>query len=240
MRACLLILWCAACGRIDFAPLSDASGSGGPTAIFRSVTAGPGTAIASATGMLSIVGTTATFDTPLSNQVGVGDVIEYDSDGDGVRDALAFIHGRTSSQVYSVRTSVGATPTATAGTATWGIFRAYVTLASAVDRTTGGVTNPNITAATFDGYGGGRDLVANDEQWSFAAYDDGSLDPTPASICSTSYTVSPIPGTVGTSSCASGWTDRSRALPSHLHAHGAIGGRCIATPPRQVGRGLPA
>ncbi|MHA1938714.1 MAG: DUF2341 domain-containing protein, partial [Candidatus Thorarchaeota archaeon] len=49
---------------------------------------------------LTVSGSTATFEIDLDNQIGVGDVIQYDSDGNGSIDALAFIHGRTDSQTY--------------------------------------------------------------------------------------------------------------------------------------------
>ncbi|NIS80820.1 MAG: hypothetical protein GTO14_11555, partial [Anaerolineales bacterium] len=48
--------------------------------------------VATANG-LTISGSTATFGTALADNIGVGDVIQYDSDDNGSIDALAFIHG---------------------------------------------------------------------------------------------------------------------------------------------------
>ena len=55
-------------------------------------------------------GSTATFASALPNNIGVGDVIQYDSDNNGSIDALAFIHGRTNSQTYTVTSRNGADP----------------------------------------------------------------------------------------------------------------------------------
>ena len=168
-----------------------------PRVIDRSVGVSDGSALVVGTGALAIVGTTATFATALPDNIGVGDALEYDSNGDGAPDALAFIHGRLSAQVYLVRDSAGATPLATASATTgWSLFRAYLSLADAVDMVDGGTHNPNITVAAFDGYGAGRDLVANNEQWSFACYDDGAVDSVGVEICDTMYA----------RSCTTGWT----------------------------------
>jgi len=175
--------------------------------IDRSLGVGDGSALVAGSGALAIVGTTATFATPLPANIGIGDVLEYDSNGDGSPDALAFVHQRLSAQVYLVRDAAGATPppTTTSNTA-WSMRRAYLSLADAVDSTAGGTHNPNVTAAAFDGYGSGRDLVANNEQWNFACYDDGAIDTVGVSICSTAYT----------RSCSAGWTtDASHFLRTY-------------------------
>jgi len=165
--------------------------------IDRSVGVDDGSARVAGTGALAIVGTTATFATPLPDNIGVGDALEYDANGDGTLDALAFVHQRLSAQVYLVRDSAGATPAPTASaTAKWSVFRAYLSLANAVDMGDGGTHNPNITVAAFDGYGAGRNLVANNEQWSFACYDDGAVDTVGVGICDTMYA----------RSCSTGWT----------------------------------
>ena len=92
------------------------------TALYRSVGV---TATALATGAansLTISGSTATFASALANNIGVGDVIQY-----GGRlhqqhnDSLAFIHGRTSSQVFTVKSKTGAAPTAVVGDNNWSI-----------------------------------------------------------------------------------------------------------------------
>ena len=45
---------------------------------------------------MTISGSTATFESGLYDNIGVGDAIEYDSDGNDSIDAIVFIHGRTS------------------------------------------------------------------------------------------------------------------------------------------------
>ena len=85
------------------------------TALYRSVGI-TATALASGGGnALTIAGSTATFASGLPAYIGVGDVIQYDSDGNNSIDALAFIHGRTNSQTYTVANKNGATPTAVVG-----------------------------------------------------------------------------------------------------------------------------
>ncbi|HET9989742.1 MAG TPA: hypothetical protein VFQ65_14520 [Kofleriaceae bacterium] len=169
--------------------------TGQPRKVTRSVGAASD-ALATATGILAITGSTATFDAELPDRIGIGDVVEYDADGDGTRDSLAFIAARLTSRVYEVRSAAGDTPTpTTVPTAGWGIFRAYLTLADAVDVTRAGTRNPHITAAGFDAFTGGRDLVAANEQRSIACYAD-AIDPDPLKICDTSYT----------RQCTTGWT----------------------------------
>ena len=86
-----------------------------PTSLYRSV-GNSATALASGSGnALTILGSTATFGSVLSDSIGVGDAIQYDSDGNDTIDAIAFIHGRTDSQTYTVKDKDGATPTAVTG-----------------------------------------------------------------------------------------------------------------------------
>ena len=59
---------------------------------------------------MTISGSTATFDEPLPNRIGVGDAIQYDDDGDGdidSSDSIVFIHGRTSATEYTVQSLHG-------------------------------------------------------------------------------------------------------------------------------------
>ena len=147
---------------------------GTPTKIYRSV--GPSNTTALATGQgndLTISGSTATFDESLPNRIGVGDAIQYDDDGDGdidSNDSIVFIHGRTSSIEYTVKTSTGGTPTAVTNDNDWSIFRAYTALALAET----GTENTGIDAdlVDFDTFTAGRDLIANGEQWNIACYGD--------------------------------------------------------------------
>ncbi len=155
----------------------------GATEIFRSV--GPSATAALAAGTsnaLTISGSTATFVSNLPANIGVGDVIQYDSDGNSSIDAIAFIHGRTSAKVYTVYKADGLTnPTAVAGDNDWSIFRAYTSLANAES----GIENTSINSsvANFDDWtaGGdattddaGKNLVTADQQWNIACYANGT------------------------------------------------------------------
>ena len=94
--------------------------------LYRSVGNNGGAALASGGGSnaLSISGSTATFGAALANpNIGVGDVIQYNANG-----ALAFIHGRSNSQVFTVKDKAGNPPTAVAGDTGWFIYRAYRSL----------------------------------------------------------------------------------------------------------------
>ena len=73
------------------------------TPLYRSVGITATPLASGAANALTISGSTATFGVALANNIGVGDAIQYDSDGNGSIDALAFIHGRTSSQSYTVK-----------------------------------------------------------------------------------------------------------------------------------------
>jgi hypothetical protein len=126
------------------------------TTIYRSV--GPGNTASLATGTanaLTITDSTATFNTGLPTNVGVGDVIQYNSNS-----ALALIHGRTSATEYTVKTASGGTPAAASGDTSWSIFRAYTSLYNA-ER---GVENTGIDNAlrNFDDWTPGGDASTDD------------------------------------------------------------------------------
>jgi hypothetical protein len=109
---------------------ADEYGVGSATALYRSV-GKTATELASGSGnALTISGSTATFGAGLANNIGVGDVIEYDSDGNSSIDALAFIHGRTDAKTYTVKDKDGGIPTAVTGDNDWKIYRAYTSLAN--------------------------------------------------------------------------------------------------------------
>lgn len=138
--------------------------------IFRSVESGRSSAIASGTSnAMSIAGTTLSFSSGVSTQIGVGDVIQYDSDNNGTLDSIAFIHGRTSSTVFTIASVNGGTPTATsAADQDWQIYRAYTSLANAES----GVENTGIDAGLrdFDTWSGGQNIVTGNVQWNIALY----------------------------------------------------------------------
>ncbi|MBT4761837.1 MAG: hypothetical protein HOO06_09095 [Bdellovibrionaceae bacterium] len=147
-----------------------------PIEIYRSVGYNNTTALEPGTGItFSIVGSTATFDTDLADTIGVGDAIQYDSDGNISIDAIAFIHQRTSSREYIVKSASGGLPTSRASAlSNFSIFRAYTSLNNAAG-TTVGTENTGIAAAVvnFDTTSS-RDIVTNNEKWFFALYADAN------------------------------------------------------------------
>jgi hypothetical protein len=151
--------------------------------IYRSVGAQSAALQKGQPGTLSIVNNIASFSEPLSDRIGQGDVIQYDTDADGVPDAIAFIYLRNSSTSVEVRDHGFYAAASVASTSQWAIFRAYNSLASAANTAVrpglprGGTENPAIDAAlrNFDNFVGGKSLV-NQENWNFACYDDGVVD----------------------------------------------------------------
>lgn len=121
------------------------------------------------TGNMSIVGSNATFAGALPNIIGVGDGIQYDSDGNGSIDSIAFIHQRVSSTQYTVKATNGAVPTAVTNDQDWSIFRAFTTSLKAL----GGTENTafNATVRDFDN-GTFKNLTTNTYIRAIALYDD--------------------------------------------------------------------
>ena len=137
--------------------------------LYRSVGT-TGTALESGTSnALTISGSTATFGSALSDNIGVGDVIEYDSNGDSSIDALAFIHLRIDSQTYTVKDKDGYTPTAVTGDNDWAIYRAYTSLANWESQT----ENSSITYPTPNDVNPSMDLVAANTIMKVPCYGDG-------------------------------------------------------------------
>ncbi len=146
--------------------------------IYRSVGPTNTTTLASGTSnAMTILGNDLTLTTALANNIGVGDVIQYDSDNNGLIDSLAFIQSRYSSIKYSVVDVDGNTPTQTSSSDTdWDIFRAYTSLANAEAGTENiGIDN---SLENFDTWIDGKDLVTADQQWNIALYGDAA-DTTP-------------------------------------------------------------
>lgn len=147
------------------------------TNIYRSV--GPANTSALVSGSnfctLTLASGTATFSAPLSLNIGVGDVLLYDSDGNATLDSSAFIHGRSSSAVFILRDGGGGIPAdAPSGTMTWSIYRAYTSLAEAeCGRENGGIPS---ALRDFESWSDGRDLVTNDEIWNLACYGEAAAD----------------------------------------------------------------
>ena len=141
------------------------------TQIYRSVGPGSTTALAEGTSnSFSIAGSTATFSSNLPTKIGVGDVIQYDSDGNDIVDALAFIYARTDAKNYTVKNVSGGTPTAVSNDTDWSIFRAYTSLSDAEAGTEN--TGLDSELRNFDTWTDGKNLVSADEQWNIACYGD--------------------------------------------------------------------
>ncbi|KPJ58178.1 MAG: hypothetical protein AMJ46_14545, partial [Latescibacteria bacterium DG_63] len=122
---------------------------------------------------VTISDSTATFSGSMPADVGVGDALTYNSGGN----RLAFIHGRTSSTVFTVRDKDGNEPTAaSAGTAV-GVYRAYTSLANWESQT----ENPNITEPTENDVNPSTNLVSANTVIMVACYADG-VDTTGLSI----------------------------------------------------------
>jgi len=133
---------------------------------------------AGGTNELVISGSTATFGTALADNIGVGDVIQYDSDDNDSIDALAFIHGRTDSQTYTVKDKDGNVPTAVTSDYHWAIYRAYTSLDNCVNSQT---ENPNITEPVEDDVNPNKNLASANTFLNIACYADGD-DTTAATI----------------------------------------------------------
>ena len=147
------------------------------TALYRSVGI-TATALASgAANALTISGSTATFASGLPNIIGVGDAIQYDSDNNGSIDALAFIHGRTNSQTYTVKNKSGAAPTPTAVADTdWSIYRAYTSLINWAAQN----ENASINAG-LQNFDTSTNLVSANTTMNVACYGDG-IDTGPVTV----------------------------------------------------------
>lgn len=148
--------------KIAFVFVALVSTLGAQTQIYRSMQVNKTAAIATnGIGTLTISGTTATFSGALPDSIGVGDVINYNATL-----SIAFIHGRTSSTVYTVKTTTGGTPTAIVADAGWNIYRAYTSMQGWEN----GSENTGIPIGVRNFDGGNRNLVTNDETWNIAWY----------------------------------------------------------------------
>ncbi len=133
------------------------------TQIYRSLQVNKTAAIATnALGSLTISGSTATFSAAMPDSMGVGDAIVYNATL-----SICFIHGRTSSTVYTVKSASGGTPTAIVTDVGWNAYRAYTALSSWESRTEN--TGIPVGVRDFDS-GTTRNLVSNNEVWNVACY----------------------------------------------------------------------
>ncbi|MDR3582995.1 MAG: hypothetical protein P4L62_01390 [Candidatus Pacebacteria bacterium] len=154
---------------ILFCSLFSFSSAHAATVIYRSVGAGNTANLNANSRTVTISGTTVTFSGAMPNNVGVGDVLQYQISSTYY---LAFISSRTSSTQYTVQAADGGAPQAAPSGTAVNVYRAYTSLADAV--TGSGLENPAIDASVrdFDSWTGGKDLVTADEQWNIACYSD--------------------------------------------------------------------
>ena len=152
-----------------------------PVKIYRSIAPSATTALTTgASNAVTISSSTrlATFASALADNIGVGDVIVYNTNSSAT--STAFISGRSSNTVYTLQTASGTAPTVITNDTTWSIYRAYTTLANAET----GTENTGIPSAVrnFDTWSGGKNLVSStsNEQWNIAAYANGTTADTDA------------------------------------------------------------
>lgn len=148
----------------------------GPTRIFRSV--GPGSTSpiiefnVNHLSRLTIVDSVAYFQKGVPDNVGVGDVLVMDTNGDGTVDTPVFLHCRFNSRQFVVRDAAGALVSDYSSMDRWQIFRAYTSLFNAEE----GTINSGIpgSANNFDNWSNGKDLTVNgnDEVWNIVLYAD--------------------------------------------------------------------
>ncbi|MBW2699558.1 MAG: right-handed parallel beta-helix repeat-containing protein [Deltaproteobacteria bacterium] len=127
--------------------------------------------MASTDNLLSISELISTFDQDLPPNVGVGDALQYDSNGDGSIDAIAFIRWCHDSRTFVVRAADDGPPLEANPTATWSLCRAYISLYDAQ----AGIENNHCipdNISDFDTWSNGTDLLALDQTWNIACYAD--------------------------------------------------------------------
>jgi hypothetical protein len=148
------------------------------TQIYRSVGVGGENEIASGTAskLLTIdaSGNMTFTGTAMPARVGVGDAIVFDTDNSDTitaADDIVFIHSRSSSTAYVVKTEAGInTATTTSANDTWFVYRAYTSLFNAE----ASVNNTSILPS-YDAWSDGRDIrvgTGTNEVWNIACYGD--------------------------------------------------------------------
>lgn len=108
----------------------------------------------------------ATFQAALPVNVGVGDVIQYDSDDNTSIDAVLFISEIVSSTKYRLLNKNGRKPDDISNISNWQIFRSYTSLADAVL----GNENSGLDDAIEDFESGNINLVSKNLNWKIAIY----------------------------------------------------------------------
>ena len=122
---------------------------------------------------VTISGSTATFSGAMPDNVGVGDALTYNSGGN----RLAFIHGRTSSMVFTVADKNGAAPTAAPALTAVGVYRAYTQTAGPVGALFNWeqqAENPNIVEPVENDVNPALNLTTANTVLNVACYADGA------------------------------------------------------------------
>ncbi|MCK4985262.1 MAG: hypothetical protein KAS40_07075, partial [Desulfobacterales bacterium] len=114
---------------------------------------------------LEISGSTATFSGSMPDNIGVGDVLAYNNGSA----QLAFIHGRTSATVFTVKDKNGDAPAAASAGTSVSVYRAYTSLSNWQSQT----ENTNITEPAEDDVNPSTDLVTANTIMMVACYGDG-------------------------------------------------------------------
>ncbi len=117
---------------------------------------------------VEISGSTATFSGDMPTHVGVGDVLAYNNGSS----RIAFIHGRSSATVFTVKDKDGETPAAASAGTSVGVYRAYTSLSNWESQT----ENANITEPAEDDVNPSINLVAANTIIMVACYNDGVMD----------------------------------------------------------------
>jgi len=157
------------------------------TPVYRSI--GPemnGPLATGSSNLLTITGTNAGFTFDLPGNVGVGDIIVYDSNNDSLLDARAFIQSRSVASVFIVQDESGGTPVATVfPDENWQIYRSYTSLFEAEC----GSENMGIPTAlrNFDATADGWNLISGNRVLHLACYADAA-DNTPVVFAGASWT----------------------------------------------------
>ncbi|MFC1610739.1 right-handed parallel beta-helix repeat-containing protein [Myxococcota bacterium] len=114
---------------------------------------------------VEIAGTTATFSGAMPDNVGVGDVLQYQA---ASTYHVAFISGRSSSTVYTVKSSIGGPPQAAASGTAVQVFRAYTSLFNWEAQNENDALDNSV-----EDFDTSTDLVAADAVMHVACYKDG-------------------------------------------------------------------
>ena len=135
-----------------------------PSPLYRSV--GTNAANLNVGRTVEITGRTATFSGSMPDNIGVGDVLQYQVTGTWY---LAFIESRGSDITYTVGSSSGGPPQAAAAGTAVSVFRAYTSLSNWQAQT----ENASIENSV-ENFDTSRDLVGNDTSMTAACYADGT------------------------------------------------------------------